>query len=154
MAATVESNGKLVRNCYRCTKCRELFYCTDFDYDKAKTACCPGTNTHVQGTAELMVNDTGSGEKGWKFCKYCAALYYASSATAGTCVGGGSHVAVEVEFTLTKVSSGSDSSNSWAKCGKCACLYQRGGGTANCAKGASHEAASTDSYTVNVVPKS
>ena len=37
MAATVVSNGKSIRNCYCCTKCRELFYCTSFDYDKAKS---------------------------------------------------------------------------------------------------------------------
>src|SRR5438876_854600 len=102
MAATVvPSSGKTIKDCWGCSKCRQLFYCSDFTKEE-RIGLCPGGDRHKAGCGEFRVIDDGTGEAGWRFCTQCTSLYLASSATAGVCVGNGSHKPDTTEFTLKK----------------------------------------------------
>jgi hypothetical protein len=152
MAATVVGdNGKLVRNCYECSKCNGLYYCAD-PAKKDTIGSCAGGDRHGQGTTERKILDYGKGEGGWRFCKFCACVYFNSSATAGTCVGGGAHAPLDLELTIEKSTPDQAPSAGWGKCGKCACLFDRNAaGNGSCPKNAKHEAANTAVYTVYAV---
>lgn len=154
MGATTTGGTKAVRNCYGCVKCRELFYCTSFDYNVAKTGSCAGGGNHTQATVELMIDDRGTGEKGWRFCKKCGALYSASDATAETCIGKASHSPDVNEFTVIKTAVDKPANDTWCKCKKCFCMFQRNSGAnGTCAKSGNHEEAASETYAVAQAPK-
>lgn len=152
MGATVVDDGsKLVKNCYECSKCNGLYYCAD-QSKKETIGACAGGDRHKQGTTERKILDMGKGEAGWRFCKYCACVYFNSSATAGTCVGGGSHNPADLELTIEKSTPDKTPTDGWGKCGKCACLFDRSSvGNGSCPKNAKHEAANGAVYTIYAV---
>src|SRR4051794_20807866 len=124
MGATVVSNGKLVKNCYECDNCQCVYYCNDTSNEE-KIGLCSKSERHKQYTAEMKIEDTGSGESGWRFCTRCACVYLNSSATAGTCVGNTSHTPADVELTLAKSAADEAPKSGWQRCKKCACLFHK-----------------------------
>lgn len=147
MGATVVSEGKLVKNCWGCSKCKGFFFCSDFQKTE-KVGLCAGGDRHKQGTVEFSIADYGKGEAGWKFCKQCACLFL-GGATNGSCVNGCTHVA-ESSVTLT-VEKHARAANvtymfAWGRCGKCQCMFLTGGTNGACPKGGKHEAAGSEIY--------
>jgi hypothetical protein len=152
MAATVEPSGSpttTVSSCWGCATCRQLYY-SENPQKEDKVGSCPGGGVHKLGCGEFKLVDTGSGESGFKFCKGCGCVYLASSATAGTCAGGGSHSPGGAgPFTLSKAARDPNISYGypWQKCKKCAGIFlSSSGANGTCAKGGNHEAAASEVY--------
>src|SRR5207247_2679701 len=90
---------------------------------------------------KITYNSAGPGQRDWRFCNKCDAMFFDGYANKGVCAAGGSHVAQGYNFTL-RFDGRAVGEPEWRFCNKCEVIFYNGNSNVGvCAAGDGHVAA-------------
>jgi hypothetical protein len=91
------------------------------------------------------------GQSDWRRCAKCLSLWFAGSASQGTCAAGGSHSGYPGSYTLAFTSQFPFGENNWRCCAKCQSLFWADSAVNQCPVGGAHNPDATPSLSLVVV---